>query len=152
MINGPLHISDKDRCVIYVEVSGREKAVLLNIPLKIDFPQYDIPMKNLSGMNLDEVGGEKVRAILTREKGRDLFDLYYLINRKKIKLDIGLINRKLAYYDLSFDSSQFMQRTDSRKKLYFRELKPIIFGELPDLDEVRSCICSWVSSYDQKSN
>lgn len=152
MINGPLHTSDRDRCVIYVEVSGREKVVLPNIPLKIDFPQYDIPVKNLSGMNLDEVGGEKVRAILTREKGRDIFDLYYLINRKNIKLDIELVNRKLAYYGLSFDSSQFMQRVDSRKKLYFRELKPIIFGELPDFDEVRSCIKSWISSEDQKGS
>ena len=76
MINGPLHTSNKDRCVIYVEVSGREKVLLPGIPLKIDFPQYDIPVKTLSGMNLDEVGSEKVRAILTSEKGRDIFDLY----------------------------------------------------------------------------
>ena len=152
MINGPLYTSDKDRCVIYVEIGSREKLVLPSIPIKIDFPQYDIPVKNLSGMNLYEVGAEKVMAILTREKGRDIFDLYYLINRKNIKLDIELVNRKLAYYDLSFDSSLFMQKIDSRKKLYFRELKPIIFGELPDFDEVRSCIGSWVSSYYQKSN
>ena len=41
-INGPLHASNEDRCAIYVEVSGREKVLLPGIPLKIDFPQYDI--------------------------------------------------------------------------------------------------------------
>ncbi len=146
LINGPLHSSDKDRCVIYVEVSGREKIVLPSLSLKIDFPQYDIPVKNLSGMNLDEVGGEKVRAILTREKGRDIFDLYYLIRRKNIKFNIELVNRKLAYYNLNFDSSQFMQKLESRNEIYSKELKPVILGDLPDFNEVRSYIGKWIAS------
>ncbi|MCL5990281.1 MAG: nucleotidyl transferase AbiEii/AbiGii toxin family protein, partial [Candidatus Thermoplasmatota archaeon] len=147
LINGPLHSSDKDRCVIYVEVSRREKIVLPSLSLKIDFPQYDIPVKNLSGMNLDEVGSEKVRAILTREKGRDIFDLYFLIRRKNIKFNIELVNRKLAYYNLNFDSSQFMQKLESRNKIYSKELKPVILGNLPDFDEVRSYIGKWIASY-----
>jgi len=146
LINGPLHSSDKDRCVIYVEVSGREKIVLPSLSLKIDFPQYDIPVKNLSGMNLDEVGGEKVRAILAREKGRDIFDLYYLIRRKNIKFNIELVNRKLAYYNLNFDSSQFMQKLESRNEIYSKELKPVILGDLPDFNEVRSYIGKWIAS------
>ena len=146
LINGPLHSSDKDRCVIYVEVSRREKIVLPSLSLKIDFPQYDIPVKNLSGMNLDEVGSEKVRAILTREKGRDIFDLYYLIRRKNIKFNIELVNRKLAYYNLNFDSSEFMQKLESRNKIYSKELKPVILGDLPDFDEVKSYIGKWIAS------
>ena len=146
LINGPLHSSDKDRCVIYVEVSRREKIVLPSLSLKIDFPQYDIPVKNLSGMNLDEIGGEKVRAILTREKGRDIFDLYYLIRRKNIKFNIELVNRKLAYYNLNFDSSEFMQKLESRNKIYSKELKPVILGDLPDFDEVKSYIGKWIAS------
>ncbi len=146
LINGPLHSSDKDRCVIYVEVSRREKIVLPSLSLKIDFPQYDIPVKNLSGMNLDEIGGEKVRAILTREKGRDIFDLYFLIRRKNIKFNIELVNRKLAYYNLNFDSSEFMQKLESRNKIYSKELKPVILGDLPDFDEVKSYIGKWIAS------
>ncbi len=146
LINGPLHSSDKDRCVIYVEVSRREKIVLPSLSLKIDFPQYDIPVKNLSGMNLDEVGSEKVRAILTREKGRDIFDLYFLIRLKNIKFNIELVNRKLAYYNLNFDSSEFMQKLESRNKIYSKELKPVILGDLPDFDEVKSYIGKWIAS------
>lgn len=146
LIEGPLHKNDKNRCVIYVEISGREKTVLPCIPLKLDFPQYDIPVKNLLGMNLDEVGSEKVRAILTREKARDIFDLYFLIRQKEIKLDTELINKKLAYYGIRFDSNQFIQELKSRGNLYSKTLKPLVFGEVPQFDEVVSCIGKWVSA------
>ena len=147
MINGPLHTSNKDRCVIYVEVSGREKVLLPGIPLKIDFPQYDIPVKTLSGMNLDEVGSEKVRAILTREKGRDIFDLYYLIHNKEIKFNVELVNGKLAFYGISFDSEQFLQELGTRSKLYSTEMKPLVFGKIPDFDQLESYIGKWLASY-----
>ncbi len=146
-INGPLHASNEDRCAIYVEVSGREKVLLPGIPLKIDFPQYDIPVKTLSGMNLDEVGSEKVRAIRTREKGRDIYDLYYLIRNKEIKFDVGLVNRKLAFYGISFDSEQFLQELGTRSKLYSTELKLLVFGKIPDFDQVESSIEKWLASY-----
>jgi predicted nucleotidyltransferase component of viral defense system len=147
MINGPLHTSNKDRCVIYVEVSGREKVLLPGIPLKIDFPQYDIPVKTLSGMNLDEVGSEKVRAILTSEKGRDIFDLYYLIHNKEIKFNVELVNGKLAFYGISFDSEQFLQELGTRSKLYSTEMKPLVFGKIPDFDQLESYIGKWLASY-----
>ena len=146
MIEGPLHKSDKNRCAIYVEISGREKTILPGIALKLDFAQYDIPVKNLSGMNLDEVGSEKVRAILTREKATDIFDLYFLIRQKEIKLDTELINKKLTYYGKRFDSNQFMQELKSRGSLYSKTLQPLIFGEMPDFDEVVSSIGNWVSA------
>ena len=145
LIEGPLHKNDKNRCVIYVEISGREKTILPGIPLKLDFPQYDIPVKNLSGMNLDEVGSEKVRAILTREKATDIFDLYFLIRQKEIKLDTELINKKLAYYGKRFDSNRFMQELESRGNLYSKTSKPLVFGEMPDFDEVVSCVGKWVN-------
>ena len=72
--NGPLNTSIKDRCVVYVEISKRENVIQDRFPLKMDFPEYSIPVKRISGMNLDEVGSEKVRAILTRKKGRDMYE------------------------------------------------------------------------------
>ena len=98
-------------------------------------------------MNLDEVGSEKVRAIRTREKGRDIYDLYYLIRNKGIKFDVGLANRKLAFYGISFDSEQFLQELGTRSKLYSTELKFLVFGEIPDFDEVKSYIGKWLASY-----
>lgn len=146
MINGPLNTSPKDRCVIYVEVSGRETVLLPKIPLKLDFPQYDLPIKNLLGMNLNEVGAEKVRAILTRNKARDIFDLYYLVERKNIGYDVNLINQKLSFYGVVFDKSSFLANLKNREGTFVRELKQIVLGELPSFEDVFTRISIWVNS------
>ena len=147
MINGPLNTNEKDKCVIYVEISKREKIILPSMFLKVDFPQYDIPVKTLRGMNLDEVGAEKIRAILTREKGRDIYDLFHLISRKNILLDTALINEKLSFYNLTFDSAAFLKKIESRKTLFVKEMRPIIFGDLPEYDYVQRIIEKWIVSH-----
>ena len=144
MINGPLNTNEKDKCVIYVEISKREKIVLPSMFLKIDFPQYDIPVKTVRGMNLNEVGAEKIRAILTRENGRDIYDLFYMISRKNILLDTALINKKFAFYNLTFDSDAFIKKIESRSTLFVKEMKPIIFGDLPEFDYVQRSIEEWI--------
>ncbi len=145
MINGPLNTSQGDSCVIYVEASGRETILLPKIPLKLDFPQYDLPIKNLLGMNLDEVGAEKVRAILTRKKARDIFDLYYLIGRKNIKFDVDLINQKISVNRLIFNKSLFLTNLKEREESFAREMKQIVLGELPPFEEVFKRISIWVN-------
>jgi hypothetical protein len=61
-------------------------------------------------------------------------------------LDTELINKKLTYYGKRFDSNQFMQELKSRGSLYSKTLQPLIFGEMPDFDEVVSSIGNWVSA------
>ena len=65
-------------------------------------------------MNLNEVGAEKVRAILTRQKARDVHDLYYLLEKKKIVFDGKLVDKKLAYLGKSFSKEDMM--TSSGRK------------------------------------
>lgn len=146
MINGPLHTSDKDRCVIYLEISKREEIVLPKLKLTIDLPQYDIPIKRILGMDLEEVAAEKVRAILTRKKGRDIYDLYYLIQGKKVRFDEELTNKKLSYYDMVFDATEFLEKLNSRKLLYKKELISIILGELPDFEKVKVTMAKWLDT------
>ncbi len=68
---GPLSTSKIDECVVYVEISKREQVLGKPLPVKLDYPPYVLPLKMIPGMTLDEVGAEKVRAILTRQKGRE---------------------------------------------------------------------------------
>lgn len=144
MIDGPLHTSERDRSAIYLELSKREEILLPKLPLKLDFPQYDLPVKNILGMNLDEVASEKVRAILTREKGRDIFDLNFLIGKKGVKYNEHLINRKLDFYDMKFDADLFKLKLKEREKLYYRELKPLALEELPDFEQALHQIIDWI--------
>ncbi|MCL4383219.1 MAG: nucleotidyl transferase AbiEii/AbiGii toxin family protein [Candidatus Marsarchaeota archaeon] len=144
---GPLNTGLRDRCNVYVEISRREQIVNKTIPLKFDKPEYQLPIRNILGMNLEEVGAEKVRAIMTREKARDIYDLYHLINNKKIKFDNKLINNKLEYYKTKFSNSKFIDKIIGRKKDYINELKSITFDDLPNYDLILATIKKWISQY-----
>ncbi len=140
---GPLNTSLNDRCLVYVEISKREAVVEDRIPLKFDRPEYQLPIKNLSGMALEEVGAEKVRAIMTRQKSRDIYDLYYLISKNGIKFREEMVNKKLQYYKEKFSVSKLSNEIGKRKSVYVKELRSIIFEELPDFDLVINTISKW---------
>ncbi len=143
---GPLNTSSKDRCFVYVEISKRECLVEKNIPIKFDYAAYQLPIKRLLGMNLDEVGSEKVRAIITRQKARDIYDLYYLISKKGIKFKDGLVNKKLEYYKIVFSNAGFIKELKHRKETYLRELKGIVFDEIPAFNEVERTLDKWLAN------
>ena len=87
-------------------------------------------------MNLDEVGSEKVRAILIINKNRDIFDLYFLVNGKKIVFKPELINKKLEFYKKRFSIDSFIHELNSRSQRFEKDLKNLVFGELPDYKSV----------------
>src|SRR5208283_968918 len=115
-----------------VEISKRERIIEDALPLKFDRPEYQLPIKSLAGMALEEVGAEKVRAIMTRQKARDIYDLYYLVHNKKIKFNNELVNEKLKYYKTAFSGPKFLDEIGKREKDYTKELKSIILDDLTD--------------------
>lgn len=142
---GPLHTSDKDRCFVYVEISRREPVILKQVPLKLDFPEYQLQVHRIPGMALQEVGSEKVRAILTRKKARDIYDLHYLVTRKGIGFDQDLIDEKLRFYQMIFSAKEFVDQLESREKQFKRELVGTVFGELPEYSLVVETLRKWIN-------
>lgn len=51
----------------------------------------------VSHLSKEEMFAEKIRAIATRKKGRDLYDLWYL-SARGATLDAKLVQQKLSYY------------------------------------------------------
>jgi len=151
LASGPLHTGPKDRCVVYVEISRREKILLKEVPLKLDFPEYQLQVHRILGMALPEVGSEKVRAILTRKKARDIYDLYYLVTRKKINFNQDLINEKLKFYRKTFTTQEFMDQIISREKQFKKELGGIVLGELPEYHDVIQALSKWINEPMQPS-
>ena len=140
---GPLNTNDKDMCVVYVEISRREQVIEKGIPLRFDHPEYQLPVKRLLGMNLEEVGAEKVRAILTRKKARDVYDLYHLIG-KRIGFRPDIVEKKLEYYKIKFSKAKFMQEIESRKSYFSKELGGIVLDKLPEFADVDNTIRKWI--------
>lgn len=87
-----------DKTFVNLDFSFREKVIC---PQK-SIIETDYPVLFTSfvyHLSLSEIWAEKIRAVMTRKKGRDLYDLWYL-STKKTAADNDLIKKKLKYYGL----------------------------------------------------
>ncbi|MBI5061652.1 MAG: nucleotidyl transferase AbiEii/AbiGii toxin family protein [Candidatus Aenigmarchaeota archaeon] len=85
-----------------------------------------------------EIFAEKIRALLSRKKARDLYDLWFLVN-KKVEADPAIIKEKFKYYKQSLDIKEFGSRINSIRDIWISELKPLI-KNVPEFEEVRKSI------------
>jgi hypothetical protein len=138
-IQGPLYDGrDKTLSPLRIEISLREKAILQPRVMEITPFYPDLQPYLLYLMQPEEILAEKVRAITTRAKARDIFDLHFLL-KKGIKLDKGLINEKLSYYGQELDLKKFKEKIGMEKGIWEHELKPLL-GRVPDLEKVKKFI------------
>jgi predicted nucleotidyltransferase component of viral defense system len=70
---------------------------------------------------------EKIRAILTRNKGRDIYDLWFLVSQG-ISLNENLILEKLKYYKIDdFDKLALIEKIKNfGKNQFVLELRPFV--------------------------
>jgi len=82
---------------IRLDFSLREKPVLSvnSSYLETIFPVSPFP--HVSHLKAEEMLAEKIRAVLTRCRGRDVFDVWFLL-AKKVPVDWNLVNKKMALY------------------------------------------------------
>jgi len=132
---GPLSDNEQTPCVVYVEISKREKPILLLESYSLDTPVYKLPVKNILGFNLKEILAEKVRTVLKRDKARDVFDINFLIDNG-IELDYNLIDEKLKYYKMKYNKDKFIAALKNKNNIYDTELKNLVIGNLPKFEEV----------------
>lgn len=93
---------------IKIDFSQREKVFLIKKGvIKTDLPILSTTL--VSYMDPSEILAEKIRAITARKKGRDVYDIWYLLNRG-IKLDRKLIDKKLAFYGEEYDRDKIIQK------------------------------------------
>jgi hypothetical protein len=132
---GPLFTREIERCFVRVEVSRKGDVVMKSIPEEYDPIYMDVLPFSIMIMDPGEILAEKVRVIMTRDRSRDLYDLWFLL-KKKVDFDRGLVDKKLAYYKKEFNPEEFIERIKLRKDYWETELKPLIMGKLPDFDLV----------------
>ena len=134
---GPLFTTEVSRNTVKLEFSMRE--AVLKIPdfsaLSPDFQEI-IPFSCLV-MNAIEMQSEKIRAILTRNKARDLYDLWHLFRNSRGELcNTGMIDTKLGWYSRKFSPTEFDIAVESKRMNWISELQPVAIGVLPDFDMV----------------
>ncbi len=97
---------------------------IYNKPLQqIIRPIYkDLPQYFLLALDEEEILAEKIRAILTRYKARDVFDLNELI-LNGIEINLKLINKKLETYNIIFNIKEFEEKLEEKRSIYNEEMK-----------------------------
>lgn len=133
---GPLFTKEIERCFVRVEISKREK-ILKEAEAKELKPVYpDISPFFIPLMNLEEILAEKIRAMVWRTKARDLYDLWFLLERET-KVDFKLVNEKLSYYEKEFDKKDFKEKIERLREVWIKELGPVVIGTLPDFEIIK---------------
>ncbi len=74
----------------------------------------------------------------SRNKARDLHDIYHLL-KIQTKIEVDVVNKKLGYYDLSFDRLSFLNHCKNLKKNWNNELKSLMETVMP-FDEIFSYV------------
>ena len=103
---------------VHLEFSLREKPLTeKDIILETLFPVSPYPV--VKCLTWEEILAEKIRALMCRAKGRDLFDIWYLLS-KGIEIDWTMVNRKMAFYKKEIDSPDIINKI---KKMDQKKLK-----------------------------
>lgn len=125
-INGPLYDGDeKTSSNIRAEISLR-KDLLLKPIIKEIVPVYpDIQPYVILVMHIDEILAEKTRAVMTRDKPRDVYDIWFLL-RKGAKFNLEFANKKLKYYSMEFEKRKFAEAINRKSKNWEMEMNSLI--------------------------
>jgi len=134
---GPLYDGSKASVSrITLNLSKRERPTSVrNMFLTASYPE--IPSFELSVLDIEEIAAEKIRGVMTREKPRDVYDLWFLIKRDT-KVDIALANKKLKIYGMKFHPKTFSEKLYEKREMWRRDLGGLVIGTLPEFDEVEA--------------
>lgn len=135
-LRGPLYDGRKESIShISMNISHRER---ISLPYDSAFfiPGYkDIPSFTIFAMAQKEILAEKVRAAVTRNKPRDVYDLWFLLKRG-IEVEYPLINDKLEIYDRQFGWDEFVDSMLLKERLWNNDLRGLVIGPLPNFLQV----------------
>ncbi len=96
---GPLYNgSEKSLGTVNIEISKRNDVFLEPQWVRMFFKYPEIRVVNVLALQKKELLAEKLRALTMRAKGRDLYDVWFLI-RQDVELDAILFERKMEVVD-----------------------------------------------------
>lgn len=144
-IEGPLYGgTEKTRSTVRLDISTRETPLIAPHVLNI-LPVYpDVQPYFVTVMAAEEILCEKIRAAMCRTNARDIYDVWFLLN-KNVRLDIGMANKKLEYCNMKFSKKSFLYAIDSKKAVWESELGQLL-KNLPEFPTVRKYIAKQLTA------
>lgn len=134
-VKGPTYMGKPEsQTRVELDFSNRDDIYLDYVPKRVKHEFDDFAQFYINTLSLEEIFAEKVRCILTRDKARDIYDLYYLIGRN-VKIDYDVIDKKLEIYDMKFQKEDFFNAVKNKRRLWEKEMSILVkvlleFGEV----------------------
>lgn len=128
---------------IKIDLSFREKDFEV-VRSALTFPRYPIKADSIIYYYSSEtILAEKVHAIMNRTKGRDLYDIWFLISMLT-PLNLELINKKMAFFGETYQKQAFIDRLkDFPKDKFVADLNPFVTNkDRPRLAQIHDIIIS----------
>lgn len=134
---GPLYNGSKETLtIIPLNISLREKVHTASYEMVFS-PYREIPSFEVYVMGEAEIAVEKIRAILNRDKARDVYDLWFLL-KKGIKLDKTMLGKKAKSMNLTFELRRLNTAILAKQKMWEMDLQKLTLGTAPSFDKVYS--------------
>ncbi len=131
---GPLYDgTERSIQTILLELSLRENVLKTPSAKRIVPPYSDLRPYVALCMELDELLAEKIRAIMTRDKARDVYDAWFLLGKNAV-FSKENADAKLAYYGKKFEFAGFENAIRGKKRIWDTELK-VLLKKVPDFSE-----------------
>lgn len=139
-MKGPLYIGiPRSLSSIKIDVNLKSTIDMEPVIARYESIYPDIPSFSLPIMHEKEILAEKVRAIMTRAKARDVYDVWFLIS-KGVPFDASLIEKKLKYYGEQWSPAKFRKSLSMKESFWETELLPLISGAVPHFADARKLI------------
>ncbi len=142
-IEGPLYAGIRQSlCRFIIDFSLRESVLLKPAVKTLGRFLEEIPSFDVYVMQEREILAEKIRAIATRDKARDAYDLWFLLE-KGVLFDAALAGEKLRYYGKAWDAAAFRRQIRAKEAIWQTELGQLV-TRVPEFREVEAAILSAV--------
>lgn len=136
--NTPMSLSN-----IGIDINLKSSIDMEPEPARYNSLYPDVPSFSILVMQEPEILAEKIRAVMTRTKARDVYDIWFLLG-KGVEFDEILARKKTEYYKQEWNPKEFIKRIDAQKAAWKTELGPIV-SAVPDFREVKKLILEKIS-------
>lgn len=138
-LKGPLYSGIRNSmCKLILDISLRESVLLAPEIKTLGRHLEEIPAFDVVVMQQKEIFAEKIRATMTRNKARDLYDLFFLVNNGAV-FDKKLTDEKLKYYKKHWAYKAFVKALSDKKEIWLSELTPLVLS-VPPFNEARKAV------------
>ena len=143
-VEGPLYTGIRQSlCKFIIDFSLRESVLLKPMVKTIGRFLEEIPSFDVYVMQETEILAEKIRAIATRDKARDIYDLWFLLE-KGVRFDAALAGEKLGYYGKEWDAAAFRRQLRAKGAIWQTELGQLV-TRVPEFKVVEAAILGAVT-------